>query len=245
MEKEQERSTSSCFITLTYEEPPLSPNGWMTLRSQDVTKFIKRLRHESKEKLKYYSVGEYGSKYNRPHYHIIMFNLPQRLVIRSESIAAIWHGGSWEPGVKPGIIQVDACTSGSIGYVAGYCQQGTWVPDHCQLTGLIDDRRPHYSTMSKGLGDNYLTPQQIAWHKKTGTIVLNRPGGHIQRLPRFYRDKIFSRAERERIYEESQEIENYDFEKWFRSAEHRIEYTRVEQQKFEQKVNQERNLVWL
>lgn len=241
MEKELQRSSSACFITLTYEHPPTTQNGLYTLQSQDLTKFFKRLRIKArKAKIRYYAVGEYGSKYRRPHYHAIVFNLPRYLIERSDLIESVWHAGNWPDGVKPGIIQVDACTSGSIGYVAGYCNQGTWVPDHCADTGLIDDRRPHYSAMSKGIGQNYLTPKTIEYHvsKKIGFIQTDDK--HIQRLPRYYRDKIFSRAEREQMAREAEELNAFDLNEWFRNVEHQIEYIKTEQRKWEQKQVLER-----
>lgn len=239
MQKELQRSTSSCFLTLTYEQAPLSENGLMTLRSQDLTKFFKRLRLKSPNKLKYYAVGEYGSKYSRPHYHAIVFNLPQHLIARSDRIESIWHGGSWN-GALPGIIQVDACTAGSIGYVAGYCNQGTWTPEHDRDTGLIDDRRPHYSAMSKGLGWNYLTPNMVKYHVQNKIGYVTTPGGGIQRLPRYFRDKIFSKLEREEMAREAAELEAFDLDKWFQSVDHQVEYIKMEQKKFEQKLKLER-----
>jgi hypothetical protein len=241
LEKELERSTSACFITLTYESPPVSQNGLFTLQSQDLTRFFKRLRVASKKhKIKYYAVGEYGSKFQRPHYHAIVFNIPRNIVERSYIIESIWHGGTWADNVKPGIIQVDACTSGSIGYVAGYCNQGTWAPDHCNHTGLIDDRRPHYSCMSKGLGANYLTPNTVKYHVENQIGFLQTDLKHIQRLPRYYRDKIFSRAEREQMAKEAAELEAFDLDQYFRNAEHQIEYIKTEQLKWEQKQKLER-----
>jgi hypothetical protein len=240
METELQRSTSGCFLTLTYEQPPVSENGLFTLNSQHVTKFMKRLRKRNKMPIKYYSIGEYGSKFKRPHYHLIVFNLSNALISRSERICSIWHGGKWERNVIPGIIQVDPATSGTIGYVAGYCQQGTWKPEHDTDTGLFDDRRPHYSTMSKGLGANYLTQKQIEYHRKNELLTICRPGGYLQRLPRYYASAIFNRQEREAIIEKNRLEMEFDFEKWFKNAEHQVEYTREAQRLFEKKLKLER-----
>jgi len=74
--KEGERSQSALFVTLTYntDSVPITSNGFMNLDKADVQKFMKRLRKLSKEKLKYYVCGEYGTKRMRPHYHLIIFN---------------------------------------------------------------------------------------------------------------------------------------------------------------------------
>lgn len=246
MTKELNRSSSAAFITLTYEEPPLSPNGLMTLRSQDFTKFIKRLRHETKEKITYYSIGEYGSKYKRPHYHAIIFNLPHKLIRNSALIESIWKAGEWE-GAIPGIIQVDACTAGSIGYVAGYCQHGTWIPDHCPNSGLVDDRKPHYSAMSKGIGSNYLTPAIKKYHKQNAIGYLTGPGGYLQRIPRYYKEKLFTPDElseklawKKQVNLDAQEYAEFNIEKWFKSVEAEVSWKKTEIQKFEQKQKYER-----
>lgn len=57
------------FITLTYDELNV-PNE---LNKKDLSNFIKYLRNEINEPLKYFACGEYGSKTERPHYHLILF----------------------------------------------------------------------------------------------------------------------------------------------------------------------------
>lgn len=67
------------FITLTYESEPLNDRGLMTLRPDDMTLFLKRLReHQSRRSdllLRFYYSGEYGDQFHRPHYHMIVFSL--------------------------------------------------------------------------------------------------------------------------------------------------------------------------
>ena len=77
--------TNPLFITLTYKNIHLpktqSFKGIPTLRKSDCQNFMKRLRQNYKRKYKknskirYFTVGEYGKKRGRPHYHILMFNL--------------------------------------------------------------------------------------------------------------------------------------------------------------------------
>lgn len=68
--------SQSSFLTLTYSDDKLPPNG--SLRYDDVSSFIKRLRRRLdrtlyKNSLTFYRVGEYGENYSRPHYHMILF----------------------------------------------------------------------------------------------------------------------------------------------------------------------------
>ena len=71
------------FITLTYDDEHLvyGDIGNPTLKKEHFTKFIKDLRQVYRLKfdhkgIRYFGCGEYGDKYNRPHGHIIFFNLP-------------------------------------------------------------------------------------------------------------------------------------------------------------------------
>ena len=74
--KEGERSETALFVTLTYDTKyvPLTKNGFMSLNKRHIQTYMKRLRKLSDRKLKYYVCGEYGSKRDRPHYHMIIFN---------------------------------------------------------------------------------------------------------------------------------------------------------------------------
>lgn len=64
------------FLTLTYNDSSCPSNG--SLRYDDVTNFIKRLRRRLdstiyKNSLTFYRVGEYGDIGSRPHYHMVLF----------------------------------------------------------------------------------------------------------------------------------------------------------------------------
>lgn len=85
---EMTKHRDSCFITLTYDDDHLhwtdtdereflygevEPLKFMTLKREDFTKFIKRLRKKVGKKISYFGCGEYGSVSKRPHLHIIIF----------------------------------------------------------------------------------------------------------------------------------------------------------------------------
>lgn len=62
----------NCFITLTYDDEHLPKN-----RGLDVShfqNFMKRLRKEYGQGIRFFHAGEYGSKTRRPHYHALLFN---------------------------------------------------------------------------------------------------------------------------------------------------------------------------
>jgi len=64
----------NCFITLTYDDEHLPPYG--SLDKKAFPKFIRSLRQNQPKgkKIRYYACGEYGDRFNRPHYHAILFN---------------------------------------------------------------------------------------------------------------------------------------------------------------------------
>lgn len=78
LKQELEVSSSAFFLTFTYSDDVLPLRGGVaTLVKSDVQRFMKRLRKKCVGvTLRYYFVGEYGTKTGRPHYHAIMFNLP-------------------------------------------------------------------------------------------------------------------------------------------------------------------------
>jgi len=186
--KEGERSKSALFVTLTYntESVPITKNGFMNLDKADVQKFMKRLRKLSKEKLKYYICGEYGTKRMRPHYHLIIFNADREKVEKA-----------WTLDRRPlGQIYIGDVNEASIGYTLKYMTKKGKIPMHYH-----DDRQKEFSLMSKGLGSNYLTENMIKWHKNNieERMYCNLKGNKKIAMPRYYKDKIYSDFDKIRI----------------------------------------------
>lgn len=116
MHIENSFSEGSVFLTLTYndENLPINEFGEPTLVKKDWQDFMKRLRfHFSDLRLRFFSVGEYGSTYGRPHYHAIIFNLPFSKDLDSV-ISRIWNKG---------FVKVGDVNPKSIRYVAGYMEK--------------------------------------------------------------------------------------------------------------------------
>lgn len=186
MLQEEKRSSSAHFITLTYDPDhvPISPNGFMTLDKGEFPRFMKRLRKLCPDSvLKYYACGEYGTDNKRPHYHAIIFNVPD-----VDMIFDAWHLG----GQPFGRVDVGQVSDKSIAYTVAYASKHNWHPDHVR-----DDRIPEFSLMSKGLGSNYITPAVSAYHKADlSRIFLTKEGGDKIAMPRYYRERIFDEDER-------------------------------------------------
>jgi hypothetical protein len=212
LEQEQKRSDTSCFLTLTYETTPLSPNGIQTLHKKEFPQFIKRLRAQiqyatkysrKSASIKYYAVGEYGTAYQRPHYHAIIFNLPQQFLDSSEDLHRLWGLGH---------IQIDPCNGATIRYVTNYITT-TDKP----LIENGDDRIPQFSTMSKNMGANYLTEAMKHHHRSKLINYITKPNGQIQALPRYYKDKLFDDEMKEILAEQAEFERTINFEKLFNS----------------------------
>lgn len=166
------------FITLTYANPHLTwKDGNPQLVKADLQKWFKRVR-KAGHYIRYYAVGEYGSRTFRPHYHVILFGDVPDDVIRS----------SWPLGQ----VHIGTVTQQSIQYTLGYIVNKNWKHIHHRL--------PPFSLMSRkpGLGANYITPAMIEWHRsdrRNFTMV----DGVKRHLPRYYKTKIFSKIDLVRI----------------------------------------------
>jgi hypothetical protein len=240
-------SSSACFMTLTYghaqddkgrlfgEDPPLTDNGLYTLDKTDLQKFLKRFRKFEKTRnkngntIKYYAVGEYGTKNHRPHYHLILFNASPQCMAQSYMVAKkIWQKGS---------VDVASCNMATINYVVGYVMSGAWAPEH-----ELDDRHPHFSLMSKGLGSNYLTDEIYDFHYDRMDTSVMHPSGFRIPLPRYYKDKIFSVEEKAELYEINQRVRQVDWEEFVNiDFEKQVEETRQKIRLHERKNKKVRN----
>lgn len=186
LSQESKLAESAWFITLTYDTKfvPITQNGFLSLCKRDVQLFVKRLRKAhgaGHRRLVYYVCGEYGGKTGRPHYHMILFNA------RLELIQPAWQNGD---------IHYGEVNAASCGYTLKYMTKGRVVPKHCN-----DDRVPEFSLMSKGIGANYLTSAMCEWHKAdvAERVYCALPDGKKAPMCRYYKDKLYTKEERERI----------------------------------------------
>lgn len=177
---------------LVYGDSEIDGNTYPILHKPDLQKFFKRLRkwtskRENSKPIRFFAVGEYGGKYKRPHYHAIIFNATQ------EEIYKAWELNS----EALGIVFVKQLREGGLGYLTTYFMLENEWPIQKGLP-------KQFAVMSRnpGLGNNYLTGKSIRWHKD-GLKNYTRRKGVYGNLPRYYRDKIFSKEEMSLIQEQA------------------------------------------
>lgn len=192
----------SYFITLTYDDEhvPLvrSPFGevCMSLRKADLQAFIKRLRRQQEyhkgNKIRYYAVGEYGSQYHRPHYHLVIFGLDLDDIVEvgrnkhgtmlhdSPTIRNLWSNG---------ITEVDEMNWESAAYCARYTvkklgkAESSFYEDH----GLL----PEFSVMSlkPAIGYPYFEDHARDIYEFDKIHISTAKGGKEVKPPRYFDSK--------------------------------------------------------
>lgn len=119
---EAETHSKNSFLTLTFNDNYLPAQG---IEVRHLQLFFKRLRKEiAPIKIKYVACGEYGEKFGRPHYHVLLFGYDfeedklflkktrkGELIYRSPTLEKLWPYG---------ISSIGTLTHSSASYVAGY-----------------------------------------------------------------------------------------------------------------------------
>ena len=181
---EKEFAENVYFVTLTYNDEHLPE----FVNKRDIQLFFKRLRKAcSSVGLKYFITSEYGETNNRPHYHAIVFNVfPKNIkyyLRMNDLFEKVWKNGY--------TYTVSDVNESSIRYVVKYI-----------LKENIDENKKSslFYTMSKNLGINFLGNGRK-------NNLSNRPRSYVNfsgrkwHVPRYYKEKVFSRRQRQEIAE--------------------------------------------
>lgn len=183
-------SESSIFITLTYMEahlPRHNDSGLPTLLPRDVTLWHKRLRKRIGS-FRYFTVGEYGEKTFRPHYHSIIFGMDTNI---ENDILETWGKG---------LIQVSPFSAQRAAYIAHYTTKKITREDSIAQS-IYAGRRPEFVRSSRrpGIGLTAIphlirqleTKSAKASIRKLGDIPSTfRIEGATYPLDRYLRNKI-------------------------------------------------------
>lgn len=140
---------SSCFLTLTYNDD----NYDGRFHRDHVQRFVKRVRNLPRDlgvpsfNLRYFIVGEHGSRTGRVHYHAIFYGLDflsdsfSPYVVSFKNQYPIYSSKVLESLWPYGYVSVGGADIGSIRYVTKYA-----------VKGLVDGSSEHFVVYSQGLG---------------------------------------------------------------------------------------------
>ena len=135
------------------------------LRKSDLQLFFKRFRYYAgkitKEKVRYFAVGEYGPVHFRPHYHILLyFNSETLLQACSEIVLSSWRFGRVDCQLSKG-----KCSS----YVASYVNSSVSVPKVFTLPSTRG-----FCLHSQKLGQGFLQGEREKVYSLTASEFIQR-----------------------------------------------------------------------
>lgn len=206
---------SSSFLTFTLNDEHL-PDGWSLDKSLH-QKFMKRLRKKrGGKKLAYMHCGEYGKKWERPHYHSILYGEDfagdARRHKKSESGEQLYQSDELDEIWGKGHCLIGQVTFQSIAYVARYLtkkQTGNRADQHYKLnrkTGEVYDspRIPEYMTTSRrpAIGKKWIEEWGHVVYRDD-MIVMN---GKEMKPPRYY-DNVRAKTHEKQMQDTKQERE--------------------------------------
>lgn len=198
---EARQHKENCVVTLTYNDEHLPKDGELSKR--DVQLFFKRLRkYLGVKSVRYFYCGEYGDRYSRPHYHVILFGWkPNDLeyfyttkkgsrIYKSEIMKRLWSIPARDPKTGKilrnrygkvvwdniGFADVGELTYETAWYCTKYLQKLLPRPHVNQQAYLCMSRRP-------GIGATAVTLPQIA----NNSVYLD---GRRYKLPRYFLERI-------------------------------------------------------
>lgn len=194
----------SCFVTLTYNDAHLHPSGSLKYHKRDFVLFMKRLRKKFGAGIRFFHCGEYGSTFQRPHHHVILFgvdfaddkviykrNKLGHILYTSPTLDRLWTDPDDNSSI--GFSTIGECNFETVAYVARYVTKkvnGDMSYDHYY------GRDPEYITMSRrpGIGHDWLIDNPEIYNYDEVLIKNN-----IKCRPPQYYDRIFDDIAPERM----------------------------------------------
>lgn len=217
---EMKQHESSYFVTLTYDNDhvPLSTGKdpetgelftTATLVKRDFQLFMKRLRKEydlkyPNSKIRFFAAGEYGEKYCRPHYHVILFGLKlDDLVFYQKSGDNILYTSKWlqdiwsepkkkksDPTIPIGMVVVGEANFETAAYIARYVTKKLNGP----AAIVYDDLGivPEFSLMSRkpGIALKYVEEKGMSLLDDQFIYASSPSGGKKFPIPKYFKRKF-------------------------------------------------------
>lgn len=181
--------SNNTFVTLTFNDEHLPDDR--SLHKGEIQSWLKRFRKRFGNNIRYMVCGEYGSKTERPHYHIIFYNFKfpdmkfwttrrGQIYYRSDILESLWTD-PWSKEPR-GYCVIGDVSFESSAYVARYVTK--------KLDGYLGEskyngREKEFLSMSRmpGLGyDFFMNNYEDIYNH--GYILL--PNKHKAPIPRYY-----------------------------------------------------------
>lgn len=193
---EAQQHEENSFITLTYSDEHIPE--YSSLRYADLRNFWKRLRKEV-GKLRYFAVGEYGDKTQRPHYHACIFGhafVGERRMLR-ESPSRLWTSPVLEKAWGMGNVSVGALTFETAQYTASYVtkklnNKQKYVRTDEETGELIPLEQPRaFMSLRPAIAKEWLGRHGNAVYSHDQVVINGRP----QKPPKYYDTWLGKRSE--------------------------------------------------
>jgi len=196
---ERTKCKHAYFTTLTYDEENVYKKNdcYLSLSKKDLQNFIREVRRE--KKIRYYAIGEYGTKTFRPHYHIIIFT--------NEKMNVDFIKKHW----KRGNIKNYPLCMGNIVYVCKFHVNYKTINDeHCEIYGIekqfaIMSRRP-------GIGFSYIDEKIKEYHDENYKRNYLFVEGVKRPIPRVFQKKLLNVHQLDYLYCKRLEKEQKKFD---------------------------------
>lgn len=188
---------NNLWITLTYAPEHYPQDG--SVSKQEMQMFMKRVRNYVKRQLhsdapvRYALVGEYGSKTQRAHYHVVLFGINDITVdsfmnARSKLVETCW---------TKGLYHADNWSSGRCEYLAGYITKKftSESPDGREPEFYLASKHPmlgidHVEIIANAM-KTYFDETTLKQYCETHTVPsLIRIEGKLYPLDKFFRQKL-------------------------------------------------------
>ncbi len=209
-------TNGNAFVTLTYrdigecdidqrERGHYIPANY-SLVPDHVTKFIKRLRRQHTQKIKYFYCGEYGDENQRPHYHLCLFNVsfPDKQLFKDVGGIQTYSSPNLEKLWPYGFNTVQALCPETASYVSRYSLKkvtGKRAKEHylrCDEHGEAYWLTPEFIRMSTGNQKNKRQGIGADFYEKYKSDIwpsdeVPVPGkGIVKKVPRYYQNILQS-----------------------------------------------------
>jgi hypothetical protein len=170
--------------------------------SEEARRWLKKSEKSGKwsAKVRYFAVGEYGGRGDRPHYHIILYNMPLdyvdydyvRKVDFSEVLEETW---------KKGMVHLGKVEQGSAHYMTKYHLfplTEFWSPE--------DIREKPFAWMSKkpGIGLNWIDGEIVNYYSSNKNSYAVIKNGSKLPIGRYLREKLHEAIEDPEVIREMQ-----------------------------------------